>query len=101
MLLGYDSIYKQRTQINDFHSEGVAIAFKNDVFQLFKTHFVEFNNTFVDNILDRSNIDSILLSRSKTDDVGIMLLLQPFTDGFLDTALCVVCAMLRLLFIIY
>ena len=23
MLLGYDSVYKQRTQLNDFHGEGI------------------------------------------------------------------------------
>ena len=41
---GYDSIFMQCTQKNDVHLEGVMISYKRDLFQLFKTYFIEFNH---------------------------------------------------------
>jgi hypothetical protein len=49
MLLGYDSVFKKRTEVKDFRSEGVIIAYKNDLFQLFKTVPIEFNQSVQNN----------------------------------------------------
>jgi len=49
MLLGYDSVFKKRTEVKDFRSEGVVIAYKNDLFQLFKTVPIEFNQSVQNN----------------------------------------------------
>lgn len=90
MLLGYDSIFKQRTEIKDFRSEGVVIAYKNDLFQLFKTCTIELNEAVQDN--ERG---SAFRARSITDDVALLLFLQPYRDDRpYGTALCVGCAML-------
>mmetsp|Transcript_536 Transcript_536/g.901 ORF Transcript_536/g.901 Transcript_536/m.901 type:complete len:815 (-) Transcript_536:65-2509(-) len=90
MLLGYDTVYKQRTEIKDFRSEGVAIAYKSDKFQLFKTVNIEFNQSVQDN--ERG---SIFIARSITDDVGLILFLQPYqNESTVKSALCIVSAML-------
>lgn len=90
MLLGYDSIFKKRTELKDFRNEGVAIAYKSDLFQLFKTVNIEFNNAVGDN--DRG---SVFRARSITDDVGLLLFLQPYKkDATINSAICVACAML-------
>ncbi len=88
MLLGYDSIFKARTQLKDYHHEGVVIAYRSEVFQLFKTVNVEFNDAVQD--LDRG---SAFRERSKTDDVGLILFLQPMKRNHISSALCVGCAM--------
>lgn len=40
---GYDSLFKQRTSIGGVHREGVVIAWKRDVFDLFQSGDVELN----------------------------------------------------------
>ena len=87
MYLGYDSIFKQRTDLVDEHLEGVLIAYKRDLFQLFKTDDVIFNNA--------GQYESALIERRcRTDDVGLIAFLQPWKPNYLDSALCVVSAML-------
>ena len=49
MLLGYDSVFKKRTEVKDFRNEGVVIAYKSDLFQLFKTVTIEFNQAVQNN----------------------------------------------------
>ena len=49
MLLGYDSVFQKRTEVKDFRSEGVVIAYKSDLFQLFKTVTIEFNQAVQNN----------------------------------------------------
>eukprot|EP01036_Dinobryon_divergens_P025473 gene25472-34024_t len=88
MLLGYDSVFKKRTEVKDFRNEGVVIAYKSDLFQLFKTVTIEFNQAVQNN--DRG---SVFRARSITDDVGLLLYLQPYTNA-LSTAVCVASAML-------
>ena len=87
-MLGYDIVYKPRTQLKDFHHEGVAIGYKNEKFQLFKTVKLELNNC-----LDEDTTYGLAFKDNcKTDDVGIILFLQP-SDGTLSSAICVGCAM--------
>ena len=87
MYLGYDSLFKQRTDEVEEHLEGVVIAYKRDLFQLFKTQDV---------ILNRAghNQSALVCRRCRTDDVGLIAFLQPWRPNFLDSAICVVSAML-------
>jgi hypothetical protein len=86
MFIGYDSLFKKRTSEFFDHSEGVVIAYKRDLFQLFKTANVEFNRA--------GDHDSPLVRRlCGTDDVAIMLFLQPWIPNFLESAVCVCSAM--------
>lgn len=89
MLLGFDTIFKQRTEVKGFHYEGVLIAFKRHVFKLFKTTTIEFNSAVNDDQRGKQ-----FRERSKTDDVGIILLLQPWSEDGVKSAICVCCAML-------
>ena len=40
---GYDSLFKQRTNRSAFHREGVVIAWKRDMFDLFRSGEMELN----------------------------------------------------------
>ena len=73
-LLGYDTVFKQRTEVKNSHEEGVVIAFKRNLFQLFKTIPIELNDALEE--LDED--DSDLRMRITTDDVGLLLFLQPW-----------------------
>lgn len=90
MLLGYDPVYKERTQLKDFHYEGIIVAYKSELFQLFKTVSIEFNEAIEESTL----YGSAFRERSKTDDVGILIFLQPWKEGYINTAVCVGCALL-------
>lgn len=85
MLLGYDNVFKQRTQKRDSHTEGVVIAYKRELFQLFKTVSVELNNA-ADMDTEKGGT---FREKCKTDDVGLILFLQPWPAGYLQSALCV------------
>lgn len=87
--LGYDTIYKQRTQTKNFHYEGVLIAFRRDVFQMFKSQPFELNNAVLNDDRGRA-----FRERSKTDDVGLMVFLQPWSRDTINSAVCVCCSML-------
>ena len=88
-LLGYDTVYKQRTQTKNFHYEGVLIAFKRDVFQMFKSITFELNNAVMNEDRGRS-----FMERSKTDDVGVIVFLQPWSQDCVNSALCICNTML-------
>lgn len=90
MLLGYDAIYKQRTQEKDFHYEGIAIAFKNERFQLFRSVEVEFNKS-----IQEESKGSSFRDRCATDDVALIAFLQPFNNFDIPTSICICCAMLN------
>jgi mRNA deadenylase 3'-5' endonuclease subunit Ccr4 len=93
-LLGYDTVYNQRTEFRGSHDEGVIIAYKRSMFQLYKSFPVELNNS-VDEINDLNLKDRVV-----TDDVGLILLLQPWGDEgrgkdkvrSINSSLCVSCA---------
>lgn len=88
MQLGYDSFFKQRTQMKGFHYEGVLVAFRSSLFQLFKTVTVDFNDAVTDDSRGAS-----FREHSKTDDVALLIFLQPWALGRLSSAVCVVSAM--------
>lgn len=90
MLLGYDSVYCQRTQVKNIHYEGVAICYKRELFQLFKTVSVDFNDSWDFDTTKGGSFQE----RCKTDDVGLILFLQPWKTDYLTSALCVATAML-------
>lgn len=85
MVLGYDSVFKKRTQTRDQHYEGVAIAYKRDLFQLFKSVPVNLNDAHT---MD-TGMGSGMSERLVTDDVALLLLLQPWAPDFLESALLV------------
>jgi hypothetical protein len=64
----YCSVFKKRTDITESHSEGVLIAFKRDLFQLFKHTSVELNAA---GELDLDQ-GSQFREKCKTDDVGLV-----------------------------
>lgn len=74
--LGYDSIFKQKTEILGIHLDGVCVAYKRNLFQLFKTSTIEFNDANNFNNLKDDNSD--MRVRIVTDDVGVILFLQPW-----------------------
>ena len=80
----------QCTQANDSHLEGVMIGYKRDLFQLFKTYFIEFNHA-ADTVQGR---EGSFRERCKTDDVAMLAFLQPWPAHFLKSAFCVCSAML-------
>jgi len=85
MVLGYDSVFKKRTQKTELHYEGVAVAYKRDLFQLFKSVPINLN--------DAQHMDTGMgagfASRLVTDDVGLLLLLQPYVSDFIESAILV------------
>lgn len=89
MKRGYDTVYKQRTQLKEFHYEGIMTAWKRERFQLIHTVSVEFNSAIED---DDKGVT--FRERSLTDDVGMIVLLQPMKSGDLPTSFCVANAML-------
>ena len=87
MLGGYDTIYKQKTNVLFNHAEGIIICYKRDYFQLFKSVEIEFNHSG-----DHSNYT--IQKACITDDVGLIAFLQPWRENKLKSAICVCCAML-------
>ena len=80
----------QCTQKNDAHLEGVMIGYKRELFQLFKTYFIEFNHA-ADSLQGR---EGSFRERCKTDDVAMLAFLQPWPAKYLKSAFCVCSAML-------
>jgi mRNA deadenylase 3'-5' endonuclease subunit Ccr4 len=66
MLLGYDTVFKQRTKHKTTHDEGVILAYKREAFQLYKTVPVEFN-TAAELWYSKG---TVFVDRCKSDDVG-------------------------------
>lgn len=85
MVLGYDSMFKRRTQKRDAHYEGVAIAYKRDLFQLFKSVPINLNGA--------SELESArsvgYAERLICDDVALLLFLQPWKTDFIESAVMV------------
>lgn len=91
MTLGYDCIFKKRTETKESHDEGVVVGYKRDRFQLFKSIPINFNHA-ADGEIERGGV---YREKCKTDDVALIAFLQPFTyatDRF-RSALCVCCAL--------
>lgn len=88
MNLGYDSIFKLKTQLKDFHNEGVLIAYRRNAFQLFKSITLELNDAI------GNERGSQFKERCKTDDVAIILFLQPWKKDTFQSAICVCNTML-------
>jgi Fibronectin type III domain/Endonuclease/Exonuclease/phosphatase family len=81
--LGYDSIYKQRTSLRSPRVEGVVVAYRRGMFQLYKSVPIELNGA-VEFVADK-----LIRDKVASDDVGLLAFLQPFKIGCMDTALCV------------
>lgn len=86
---GYDTIFKQRTQEKDFHYEGVMIVYRRDMFQVYKTVYIHFNEA-----VQNDARGSYFREMSKTDDVAIIAMFQPLSDDCVRSAVCVTSAML-------
>ena len=84
-LMGYDTVEKKATERKGHRDDCVLVAYKRHKFQLFKTTVVELNKSAL------TTTDKNLTERCVTDDVGIIVLLQPFvpTKDYMDTAMCV------------
>ena len=88
MLIGYDSFFKKRTTFKGRHEEGVAICYKRDNFQLFKTVDIEFNN-----VASEYEMPTMVRDRVINDDVGLIAFLQPWAPQYLKSAICFASAM--------
>lgn len=80
---GMDSVYYENEDGNS-----VVIAFRDDLFQLTRTDFIDFNK-IVDSISD-SKVGSV----AKQNNIGMMVLLQPWEMSTFPTALCITTAQL-------
>ena len=89
MLLGYDSVFKRKTEFKDLHEEGVVVCYKRDFFQLFKSVEIDFND-----VADEDEMPAALRDRVINDDVALMLYLQPWPVNYLKSAVCCCSAML-------
>ena len=78
MLIGYDSVYKKRTQKLDAHYEGVLVAYKRDKLQLFKSVALDLNKA--KKFCNSSEMGSAFKERLLTDDVALICLLQPWGE---------------------
>ena len=76
-LAGYDGVYFKKDGSN---KDGLAIFYKRDLFQLFKTSEIHFND------LDDFLPQGINPERAKTDDVGLIVGLQPWEESPHPTA---------------
>lgn len=90
MSMGYDMVFKRRTQVKEYCNEGVLTAFRRDRFQLFRTVEIEFNDAVTDD-----SQGTTFRERCQTDDVGLILFLQPNKVHDLACSLCVGNAMLN------
>ena len=66
MLLGYDTVFKARTQLKALHRSGNLVGYKSATFSLFKTVKVELN----DALDGDATCGGAFRDASKTDDVG-------------------------------
>ena len=90
MLIGYDSIYKLKTDLKGTNEEGVIIAYRRELFQLFKTIEVEFNLA-AELHPERG---TVFKDRCLSDDVGVIAFLQPWIARSFPS-LCIGCAMFK------
>ncbi|CAM9348528.1 unnamed protein product [Ectocarpus sp. 4 AP-2014] len=86
---GYDSLFKQRTSRAAMRREGVVIAWKRDVFDLFRSGEMELNR------LGEHEEDRSLAGKAATsDNVALMTLLRPWQDSDHPSGACIVCTQL-------
>jgi hypothetical protein len=90
MLLGYDVLYKKRTQVKEYRSEGVLIGFKRNRFQLIRSVEVELNDAVKD-----TSQGTNFRERCQSDDVALITFLQPTIIQDLPCGFCVVSTMLH------
>jgi hypothetical protein len=96
--LGYDVIYKQRTQDKDYHPEGILMAYSRDRFSLIKSVILELNqssssaggistvssssSTATDlssrPITKNEEISSSFAEKCRTDDIAIILFIKSY-----------------------
>ncbi len=75
MLIGYDSVYKKRTQMFESHYEGVLIAYRRNAFQMFRSIALELNKATQ---INTSEMGAAFKQRLITDDVALICMLQPW-----------------------
>jgi hypothetical protein len=85
--LGYDAVWKQRTQEEFEHRDGVIVAYKRELFQLYKTLPIELNRSADDKPAN-------IRKQCRTDDVALALFLQPWPAKYLSSAICVCSALM-------
>jgi hypothetical protein len=89
-ILGYESVFCQRTHVRDTYYEGVVIAYRRHLFRLVKSSPVHFNNA-ADQYYERGQA---FKERCITDDVGLLLMLESTMSApFLPKSVCLGCAM--------
>jgi len=76
-LAGYDGIFMKR---DGAAKDGLAVFYKRDLFQLFKTQEIHFNN--IGDWLTEGNP-----ARAQTDDIAVIVGLQPWEDSSHPTAI--------------
>jgi hypothetical protein len=75
---GYDSVYHPRTTKVRPRSEGVLVAWNRDRFNLFRSQPINFNDQFE----ELRGRDPVLAMDSLQDNVGLLVQLQPWQDGY-------------------
>ena len=68
-------------------SPGVLIAYRRDIFQLFKSQSLELNNC-----IGPEERGMQFMDRCRTDDVAQIVFLQPWRKDFIRSPVCVCCA---------
>ena len=84
---GYDSVFKKKT--HEKCEDGVATFYKRTRYQLFQSAEIKFNDA------TRLLGDANDKARAMTDDVALILGLQPWEDSTDPSAICVVNAHLQ------
>ncbi|CAM9287626.1 unnamed protein product [Choristocarpus tenellus] len=87
---GYDSVYKKRTDRSGVHREGAVIAWKRDLFQLFRSEELEFNR-----LCEDEENEALAAKVAVCDNVAVMVLLQPWQDSTHPSGACVACTQLH------
>ena len=89
MKLGYDCVYKQRTSKTEYFAEGVVVAYRRDLFQLFKAYPIELNNAST----LAGQEGGKFRTKCYTDNVALLTFLQPWKVDFYNSGLCICSAM--------
>lgn len=84
---GYDCIYHERT---NERADGLVIGIRRSLFQLFKVKPINLNDVAQDFCDTNRNLATRLLQ----DNIGLLVMIQPWEISTFPTALCVVTAQL-------
>jgi mRNA deadenylase 3'-5' endonuclease subunit Ccr4 len=104
--LGYDVIYKQRTQEKDYHPEGILVAYSRERFSLVKSVILELNQSSSSAagvasvsvssdlssrpIQKTEEISSAFAEKCRTDDIAVMLFIKSYYSNDLPcNGLCI------------